>query len=215
MPFATIPELIEDIRAGRMVVVLDDEHRENEGDLILAASRVTPAAINFMATHGRGLICLALTAERCRRLQLPLMVSDNRSPFRTAFTVSIEAATGVSTGISAFDRAHTIKTAVAAAAAPGDLHRPGHVFPLIAAAGGVLERSGHTEAGVDLARLAGLEAAAVLVEIMRDDGHMARRPELEVYARRHGLKMGTIAALIAHRRALAAADDSGTAGASC
>lgn len=203
MPFASVPELIEDIRAGRMVVLLDDEQRENEGDLIMAASRVTPAAINFMATHGRGLICLALTAERCQRLQLPLMVTDNRSPFRTAFTVSIEAAEGVTTGISAFDRAHTIETAVAAAAAPEHLHRPGHIFPLIAAEGGVLTRAGHTEAGVDLARLAGLEPAAVLVEIMRDDGHMARRPDLEIFAARHHLKMGTIAALIAYRRAAA------------
>lgn len=204
MSFAPIPELLDELRAGRMVVILDDEDRENEGDLIMAASLVRPADINFMVTHARGLICLALSAEHCRQLQLPLMVADNQSRYRTAFTVSIEAASGVTTGISAFDRAHTIRTAVAVDARPEHLHRPGHVFPLIAETGGVLTRTGHTEAAVDMCTLAGLPAAGVLVEIMADDGHMARRPELEIYARRHQLKIGTIASLIRYRQALAA-----------
>lgn len=197
--FNTIPELLAEIRDGRMVVILDDEDRENEGDLIMAAELVRPEHINFMAREARGLICLALTETRCRQLNLPPMVSDNRSPHRTAFTVSIEAAEGVSTGISAYDRAHTIRTAVRANARPEDLTQPGHIFPLTARHGGVLMRAGHTEAAADLALLAGLEPAGVLVEIMRDDGHMARRPELEVFAARHGLKIGTIADLIRHR----------------
>ncbi len=199
MAFSTIPELLEDIRVGRMVIMLDDEDRENEGDLIMAASLARPEDINFMATHARGLICLAMTEERCRRLRLPPMVVDNRARNRTAFTVSIEAAQGVSTGISAFDRAHTIRTAVHPDAMAADLHQPGHVFPLAAQPGGVLVRAGHTEASVDMARLAGLEPAGVLVEIMSADGTMARRPELEQYAALHGLKMGTVADLIRYR----------------
>lgn len=199
--FNTIPELLEDIRAGRMVVILDDEDRENEGDLIMAAELVKPEHINFMAKEARGLICLALTETRCVQLNLPPMVADNRSPHRTAFTVSIEAAEGVSTGISAYDRAHTIRTAVKPNAKPSDLTQPGHIFPLTARHGGVLMRAGHTEAAADLALLAGLEPAGVLVEIMRDDGHMARRPELEVFAQQHGLKIGTIADLIRYRLA--------------
>lgn len=200
-PFNTIPDLLDEIRAGRMVVILDDEDRENEGDLIMAAELVKPEHINFMAKEARGLICLALTESRCAQLNLPPMVSDNRSPHRTAFTVSIEAAEGVSTGISAYDRAHTIRTAVKPNAKPADLTQPGHIFPLTARHGGVLMRAGHTEAAADLALLAGLEPAGVLVEIMRDDGHMARRPELEVFARQHGLKIGTIADLIRYRMA--------------
>ncbi len=199
MSFAAVPELVEDIRAGRMVVVVDDEDRENEGDLVMAASLVRPEDINFMVTHGRGLVCLPMTRERCERLGLPLMARDNRSQFRTAFTVSIEAAQGVTTGISAADRAHTIRTAVCAGARAEDLHQPGHVFPLIAQPGGVLRRAGHTEAAVDLARLAGLEPAGVIVEILNPDGTMARRPQLEAFARTHGLKIGTIADLIQHR----------------
>lgn len=199
MPFAPIPELLEDIRAGRMVVIVDDEDRENEGDLVMAATRVTAADINFMVTHGRGLVCLPMTQARCERLGLPLMARDNRSQFRTAFTVSIEAAQGVTTGISAADRARTIQAAVAADARPEDLHQPGHVFPLIAQPGGVLRRAGHTEAAVDLARLAGLEPAGVIVEILNADGTMARRPDLEAFARQHGLKIGTIADLIQYR----------------
>ncbi|AVQ00207.1 3,4-dihydroxy-2-butanone-4-phosphate synthase [Ahniella affigens] len=199
--FNTIPELLDDIRAGRMVVILDDEDRENEGDLIMAAELVKPEHINFMAKEARGLICLALTEARCAQLNLPPMVADNRSPHRTAFTVSIEAAEGVSTGISAYDRAHTIRTAVMPNAKAADLTQPGHIFPLTARHGGVLMRAGHTEAAADLALLAGLEPAGVLVEIMRDDGHMARRPELEVFAKQHGLKIGTIADLIRYRLA--------------
>ena len=199
MSFAPIEDLIEEIRAGRMVVIVDDEDRENEGDLIMAASLVRPADINFMVTHARGLVCLALTPERCTRLQLPLMVSDNRSPYQTNFTVSIEAAEGVSTGISAHDRARTIQAAVRADAQPQDLTQPGHIFPLMAQPGGVLTRTGHTEAASDLARLAGLEPAGVLVEILKDDGSMARRPDLESFAAQHGLKMGSIEDLIRHR----------------
>ena len=201
MAFASIPELLAEIRAGRMVVILDDEARENEGDLIMAADRVRPEDINFMAREARGLICLALTRERCASLRLAPMVSDNRSPHRTAFTVSIEAASGVTTGISAHDRAHTIRTAVRPDAVAHDLNQPGHVFPLQAQPGGVLVRAGHTEAAVDLARLAGCEPAGVLVEVMHDDGRMARRPELEAFAARHGLRVGTIADLIRHRLA--------------
>ena len=199
MSFSPIPELIDEIRAGRMIVMLDDEDRENEGDLVMAAELVRPEDINFMAREARGLICLSLTAERCKQLRLPPMVQDNASRHRTAFTVSIEAAEGVSTGISAYDRAHTIRTAVRPNAKPDDLHQPGHVFPLQAQPGGVLNRAGHTEAGCDLARLAGLEPAAVIVEIMNEDGTMARRPDLEKFAELHKLKIGTIADLIRYR----------------
>jgi 3,4-dihydroxy 2-butanone 4-phosphate synthase/GTP cyclohydrolase II len=195
----TIPELLEDIRSGRMIVMIDDEDRENEGDLIMAASKVRPEDINFMARFGRGLICLPLTRERCRQLQLPLMVNQNQMRFATNFTVSIEAAEGVTTGISAYDRAHTIRTAVKPDANIEDLSQPGHIFPLMAQPGGVLARSGHTEASVDLSMLAGLEPAAVLVEILNEDGSMARRPQLENFARDHGLKIGTIADLIHYR----------------
>jgi 3,4-dihydroxy 2-butanone 4-phosphate synthase/GTP cyclohydrolase II len=197
--FAPIPELLEEIRAGRMVVVVDDEDRENEGDLIMAASLVRPEDINFMARHARGLICLSLTRERCAQLRLPPMVTDNTSQYRTNFTVSIEAAEGVTTGISAYDRAHTIRTAVRPDAKPSDLSQPGHVFPLQAQPGGVLTRAGHTEAATDLALLAGLEPAGVLVEVLNEDGSMARRPQLEAFAKAHGLKIGTIADLIQHR----------------
>jgi len=195
----TIPELLEDIRQGRMVVLIDDEDRENEGDLVMAASKVRPEDINFMATYGRGLICLPLTRERCRQLQLPLMVNENQARFSTNFTVSIEAAEGITTGISAYDRAHTIRTAVRPDARAEDLSQPGHVFPLMVRPGGVLTRAGHTEASADLAMLAGLEPAAVLVEILNEDGSMARRRELEAFAIQHGLKIGTIADLIHYR----------------
>ena len=201
MNFAPVPELLEEIRAGRMVVIVDDEDRENEGDLIMAAELVKASDINFMVTHGRGLVCLPLTRTRAADLGLAPMVQANTAQFQTNFTVSIEAAEGVTTGISAHDRAHTIRTAVKANAKPSDLHQPGHIFPLIAQPGGVLTRAGHTEAGVDLAMLAGLEPAGVLVEILNPDGSMARRPELEVFAREHGLKMGSIADLIAYRLA--------------
>ncbi len=199
MSLNSAEEIIEDIRRGRMVILIDDEDRENEGDLIMAASAVRPEDINFMATHGRGLICLTLTRERCEQLQLPLMVRDNAAPHGTAFTVSIEAAEGVTTGISAADRATTIRAAVAPHARPSDLVQPGHIFPLMAQPGGVLTRAGHTEAGCDLARLAGGEAAAVIVEVLKEDGTMARRPDLEVFAGQHGLKIGTIADLIHYR----------------
>jgi len=195
----TTEELLAELRAGRMVVVMDDEERENEGDLVLAAARVRPEDINFMARHGRGLICLTLTEERCRALRLPLMVREAEDRHGTNFTVSIEAAQGVTTGISAQDRAHTVRAAVAAGARPEDLRQPGHVFPLMARPGGVLTRAGHTEAGCDLARLAGFEPAAVIVEILNDDGTMARRPDLERFAVRHGLAIGTIADLIRYR----------------
>ncbi|BCX89603.1 3,4-dihydroxy 2-butanone 4-phosphate synthase/GTP cyclohydrolase II [Methylomarinovum tepidoasis] len=195
----TIEEIIGDLRQGRMVVILDDEARENEGDLVLAASFTRPEDINFMARYARGLICLTLTRERCQQLRLPLMVDENRTPHRTNFTVSIDAAEGITTGISAADRARTIQVAVAPDAKPEDLVQPGHIFPLMAHPGGVLSRAGHTEAGCDLARLAGLEPAAVIVEILNEDGTMARRPELERFAREHGLKMGTIADLIRYR----------------
>jgi 3,4-dihydroxy 2-butanone 4-phosphate synthase/GTP cyclohydrolase II len=195
----TIEELLEDMRAGKMVVLMDDEDRENEGDLIIAAEHVRAEDINFMAHYGRGLICLTLTRERCRQLRLPLMVSDTNTDHRTNFTVSIEAAEGVTTGISAHDRAHTIRTAVRRDARPEDLRQPGHIFPLMAQPGGVLTRAGHTEAGCDLTRLAGLEPAAAIVEILNDDGTMARRPDLEKFAQRHKLKMGTIADLIRYR----------------
>jgi 3,4-dihydroxy 2-butanone 4-phosphate synthase/GTP cyclohydrolase II len=201
MPFAPIPELLDELRAGRMVVIVDDEDRENEGDLIMAAELVRPQDINFMVTHARGLVCLSLTRERCAQLGLPPMVRDNTSSHGTNFTVSIEAAEGVTTGISAYDRAHTIRTAVRPDASGRDLSQPGHIFPLQAQPGGVLNRAGHTEAASDLALLAGLEPAGVLVEILNPDGSMARRPELEVFAREHGLKIGSIEDLIRHRLA--------------
>ncbi len=190
---------IEEIRAGRMIILVDDEDRENEGDLCMAAEKVSPDAINFMARHGRGLICLTLTEERIQRLQLPMMVSDNRAPMGTAFTVSIEARHGVTTGISAQDRATTIRAATAKDARPEDIVSPGHVFPLKARRGGVLVRTGQTEGSVDLARLAGLEPAGVICEIMREDGTMARMPDLEEFAERHGLMILTIADLIDYR----------------
>ncbi|MCG7488651.1 3,4-dihydroxy-2-butanone-4-phosphate synthase [Vibrio sp. Of14-4] len=199
MPISTPQEIIEDIRLGKMVILMDDEDRENEGDLIMAAEHVTPEAINFMATHGRGLICLTMTKERCERLGLPPMVQDNNAQFTTNFTVSIEAAEGVTTGISAADRAKTVQAAVAIDAKAADLVQPGHIFPLAAQEGGVLTRAGHTEAGCDLARLAGLEPAGVIVEILNQDGTMARRPDLEVFAEQHDIKLGTIADLIEYR----------------
>ena len=199
-PFATIEEALEEIRAGRMVVVCDDEDRKNEGDLTMAAQFATPEAINFMAKEGRGLICLALTPDRCDELGLDLMAAKNESPFETAFTVSVEARDGVSTGISAADRARTIQVAVDRSSSPRDLVQPGHVFPLKAKPGGVLERTGQTEASVDLARLAGLTPAGVICEVMLDDGTMARVPDLTEYCARHGLKMITVADLIAYRR---------------
>jgi len=199
MKLNTVEELINDIRLGRMVILMDDEDRENEGDLVLAASHVTPEAINFMAKHARGLICLTLTQDRCRQLDIGPMVSRNGTSLGTNFTASIEAASGVTTGISAADRAHTIRTAVAPHAKASDIVSPGHVFPLQAQPGGVLHRAGHTEAGCDLARLAGLEPASVIVEIMNEDGTMARRPDLEKFAAQHNLKIGTIADLIHYR----------------
>jgi 3,4-dihydroxy 2-butanone 4-phosphate synthase/GTP cyclohydrolase II len=195
----SIAEILADLQAGKMVVIMDDEDRENEGDLLMAAECVTAADINFMARYGRGLICLTLTRERCRELRLPLMVSSTDGEQRTNFTVSIEAAEGVTTGISAYDRALTVRTATNPEARAEDLRQPGHIFPLMAQPGGVLTRAGHTEAGCDFARLAGFQPAAVIVEIMNDDGTMARRPDLEVFARQHGLKIGTIADLIRHR----------------
>jgi 3,4-dihydroxy 2-butanone 4-phosphate synthase/GTP cyclohydrolase II len=198
--FATIEEAIDDIRQGKMVVVVDDEDRENEGDLTIAAQFVTPDAINFMAKHARGLICLALTPDRCEEMGLDLMAAKNESPFETAFTVSIEAREGVTTGISAADRAHTIQVAIDPESSPRDLVQPGHVFPLKAKPGGVLERTGQTEAAVDLARLAGLNPSGVICEVMNDDGTMARVSDLGPYCEEHGLKMVTIADLIAYRR---------------
>ncbi len=194
-----ISDILADFKAGKMVIMMDDEDRENEGDLIMAASAVRAQDINFMARYGRGLICLTLTAERCRQLRLPLMVTQGDDMHRTAFTVSIEAAEGVTTGISAHDRAQTIQAAVKADARPTDLVQPGHIFPLMAEAGGVLARAGHTEAGCDLARLSGFEPASVIVEILNEDGTMARRPDLEKFAREHDLKIGTIADLIRYR----------------
>jgi 3,4-dihydroxy 2-butanone 4-phosphate synthase/GTP cyclohydrolase II len=199
MSIAPIPELIAELAAGRMVILVDDEDRENEGDLILAADHVTPEAINFMARFGRGLICLTLTRERCERLHLPPMTTRNGTRHGTAFTVSIEAATGVETGISAADRARTIQAAVARDAKASDLVQPGHVFPLQAQDGGVLMRAGHTEAGCDLAAMAGLTPTAVICEVMNDDGTMARLPDLIEFGRTHGLKIGTIASLIEYR----------------
>jgi 3,4-dihydroxy 2-butanone 4-phosphate synthase/GTP cyclohydrolase II len=199
MPISPVPELVAELAAGRMVILVDEEDRENEGDLVLAAEHVTPAAINFMARHARGLICLTLTRERCEKLHLPPMASRNGTKHGTAFTVSIEAATGVTTGISAADRARTIEVAVARDATASDLVQPGHVFPLQAQDGGVLMRAGHTEAGCDLAGMAGLLPAAVICEVMKDDGTMARLPDLQLFAAEHGLKIGTIADLIGYR----------------
>ncbi len=199
--FSRTEEIIEEIAAGRMVIIVDDEHRENEGDLIMAASRVTAGDINYMSLHGRGLICLTLTPEHCRQLRLPLMVADTNVQRSTNFTISIEAAEGVTTGISAHDRAHTIRVAAAPGARPEDLRQPGHVFPVMAQPGGVLSRAGHTEAGCDLARLARLPAAAAIVEILNEDGTMARRPQLEKFAAERGLKIGSIADLIRYRLA--------------
>jgi 3,4-dihydroxy 2-butanone 4-phosphate synthase/GTP cyclohydrolase II len=199
MPVSSTPEIIAEIQAGRIVVLVDEEDRENEGDLVMAAQFATPAAINFMAKHGRGLICLTLTEQRCRQLDLPLMVNQNRSTMGTNFTVSIEAAQGVTTGISAADRARTVLAAVRKDARPEDLVQPGHIFPLMAQTGGVLVRAGHTEAGCDLAELAGLTPAAVICEILKDDGEMARLPDLLAFAQQHGLKVGTIADLIHYR----------------
>ena len=199
MKLNTPEELIDDIRQGKMVVLMDDEDRENEGDLVMAAEQVRPEDINFMATHARGLICLTLTADRCKQLEVPLMVSANTARHNTNFTVSIEAAEGVTTGISAQDRARTVRAAIARDAKPTDIVQPGHIFPILAQAGGVLVRAGHTEASSDLARLAGFEPAATIVEIMNEDGTMARRPDLEKFAEKHQLKIGTIADLIHYR----------------
>ena len=199
MPLSTIDEALLDVRKGKLVILVDDEDRENEGDLCIAAEKATPQAINFMAKHGRGLICLSLTSDKVKALQLPLMVSDNTSAFKTAFTVSIEAKRGVTTGISAADRATTVLTAIADDAKPEDLARPGHVFPLEAKSGGVLVRTGQTEGSVDLARLAGLKPAGVICEVMNDDGTMARMPDLEIFAKKHGVKIVTIADLIRYR----------------
>jgi len=196
---SSIPEIVGELRAGRMVVVVDDEDRENEGDLLMAAEFVTPEAINFMAKHGRGLICLTLTEARCRQLNLQLMVSNNGTKHGTNFTVSIEAAEGVTTGISAADRSRTVQAAVSATVKPGDIVQPGHIFPLMAQSGGVLVRAGHTEAGCDLALMAGAEPAAVICEILKDDGEMARLPDLIEFAKLHNLKIGTIADLIHYR----------------
>ena len=199
--FSSTEEIIEQIAAGRMVIIVDDEHRENEGDLVMAASQVTAEDINYMTLHGRGLICLTLTPEHCRQLRLPLMVADTNVQRSTNFTLSIEAAEGVTTGISAHDRAHTIRVAAAPGARPEDLRQPGHVFPVMAQPGGVLNRAGHTEAGCDLARLARLPASAAIVEILNKDGSMARRPQLEKFAAERGLKIGSIADLIRYRLA--------------
>ncbi len=199
MAVSSIDEVIEDIRAGKMIILVDDEDRENEGDLCMAAEKVTPEAINFMATHGRGLICLAMSPDIVEQLELPMMVSNNQSPYGTGFTISIEARTGVSTGISAADRARTIQAAVAPDATPRDIISPGHIFPLKARKGGVLVRTGQTEGSVDLARLAGLRTAGVICEIMKEDGTMARMPDLEKFAAEHDLKIATIADLVAYR----------------
>src|SRR3954447_3116094 len=198
-PISPIEDIVADMRAGRMVILVDEEDRENEGDLVLAAEHVTPDAINFMARFGRGLVCLTLTRERCQALHLPPMVARNGTKMGTAFTVSIEAAEGVTTGISAADRARTVQAAVAREARAEDLVQPGHIFPLQAVDGGVLMRAGHTEAGCDLAGMAGLTPAAVICEIMKDDGTMARLPDLQLFAAEHGLKIGTIADLIHYR----------------
>ena len=199
MPLATIEEVLEELRAGKMIILVDDEDRENEGDLVMVAQKATPEAINFMASYGRGLISLPMAPHLLEKLKLPQMVNDNCSSFGTAFTVSIEARTGVTTGISAADRAHTIQVAVAEDAKPEDLVQPGHVFPLRARRGGVLFRSGQTEGSVDLARLAGFRPAAVICEIMKDDGTMARRPDLDLFAQEHDLKIASVADIIEFR----------------
>ena len=199
MPLATIPEALEDIMLGKPIILVDDEDRENEGDLCIAAEKATPETINFMARYGRGLICLSLSAEMVDRLDLPMMVARNKSPFQTAFTISIEARKGVTTGISAADRAHTILTAIGDDVKPEDIVSPGHVFPLRAKKGGVLVRTGQTEGSVDLARLAGMKPAGVICEVMNDDGTMSRLPDLEKFASEHGLKIVTVAALIQYR----------------
>ena len=197
--FSSVDEIVSDLRIGKMVIIVDDEERENEGDLLMAADKVTPEDINFMAKYGRGLICLTLTQSRCNLLRLPLMASQNNGLEETNFTVSIEASEGVTTGISAHDRARTIRVATAPGAQPSDIKQPGHIFPLMAKPGGVLTRAGHTEAGCDLTRLAGLNPAAVIVEILNDDGTMARRPDLIEFAKHHDIKIGTIADLIRYR----------------
>jgi len=197
--FSKIEDIIADIRAGKMVIMVDDENRENEGDLIMAAEKVRPEDINYMARYGRGLICLTISRERCAQLRLPLMVDETDQRHATNFTISIEAAEGITTGISAHDRARTVQVAVAADAKPDHLSQPGHIFPVMAQPGGVLTRAGHTEAGCDLARLAGLEPAAAIVEILNEDGSMARRPDLEAFAREHDVRIGTIADLIEYR----------------
>jgi 3,4-dihydroxy 2-butanone 4-phosphate synthase/GTP cyclohydrolase II len=197
--FSKIEDIIADIRDGKMVIMVDDENRENEGDLLMAAEKVRPEDINYMARYGRGLICLTITRERCAQLRLPLMVAETDAHHATNFTISIEAAEGITTGISAHDRARTVQVAVAADAKPEHLSQPGHIFPVMAQPGGVLTRAGHTEAGCDLARLAGLEPAATSVEILNEDGSMARRPDLERFSREHGIRIGTIADLIAYR----------------
>ena len=199
MALNTAQEIIEDIKAGKMVILMDDEDRENEGDIVMAATHVRAEDINFMIKYARGLVCLTLSEERCKQLELPLMSDKNGAKFSTNFTLSIEAAEGVTTGISAADRARTIQAAVAPFAKPSDIVQPGHIFPIMARKGGVLHRAGHTEAGCDLARLAGLEPAAVICEIIKEDGEMARRADLEVFAAEHGLKIGTIADLIHYR----------------
>ena len=199
VPISPVEDIVADMRAGKIVILVDEEDRENEGDLVLAADHVTADGINFMARYGRGLICLTLTRERCERLQLPPMTARNGDKKGTAFTASIEAAEGVTTGISAADRARTVEAAVAKDAVPADLVQPGHIFPLQAVDGGVLMRAGHTEAGCDLAAMAGCSPASVICEIMKDDGTMARLPDLQLFAAEHGLKIGTIADLIAHR----------------
>ena len=199
MAFNTVPELIDDLRLGKMIILVDDEDRENEGDLIMASACVRPEDINFMARYGRGLICLTLTERRCEQLGLPLMVRNNTEAQGTRFTVSVDAAEGVTTGISAADRAATIAASVASNAVPSHLVQPGHIFPLMAEPGGVLTRAGHTEAGCDLARLAGFEPSATIVEVLKEDGTMARRPDLEIFAKDHDLKIGSIADLIEYR----------------
>lgn len=199
MKLNTVEELIDDIRNGKMVILMDDEDRENEGDLVMASDYITPDAVNFMATYGRGLICMTMTEERCKQLNLPLMVDSNNAQFSTNFTVSIEAAEGVTTGISAADRAQTVKAAIARDASSKDVVQPGHIFPLMARDGGVLTRAGHTEAGCDLARMAGLSPSSVIVEILNDDGTMARRPDLEKFSEKHDIKIGTVADLIEYR----------------
>ncbi len=199
MAVSSIEDVVEDIKAGKMVILVDDEDRENEGDLCMAAEAVTPEAINFMATHGRGLICLTMTPDIIEQLGLPMMVQNNQSPYGTGFTISIEARTGVTTGISAADRARTVEAAVAPDATPRDIISPGHIFPLRAREGGVLVRTGQTEGSVDLARLANMRTAGIICEIMKDDGTMARMPDLEIFAEEHGLKIATVADLVAYR----------------